>query len=327
MMTNFGGSVQMTRGIALGGGAGLLWGLAFVLPGLAPQWTAVSVTTGRYLAYGVASLVVLALIARRQPEVLGMLRRHWRTAVTFAATGNVVYYLLLVVGIQGAGAPVASAIVGSVPVVMAVASNVREPVYTWRALALPLLMVGAGLATVSGPQLLSPVNGSPLSVIVGVVASVVAVGTWTTYGMSNATFLHQHPEVGGSAWSAIVGVFTGVLAIALVPIALLLGPTAGAGDINAHDIAALGAVGAVLGVVFSWGGTWLWNEASSRISTTLAGLLIVVETISGYTYSYFLKERLPPVIEVFGFALVVAGVVVVARLPLVSRERVFFTPA
>ena len=102
----------MTRGIALGGGAGLLWGLAFVLPSLVPQWSAVSVTTGRYLAYGVASLLVLALIARRQPGMLGMLRRHWRPAVTFAATGNVVYYLLLVVGIQGTGAPVASAIVG-----------------------------------------------------------------------------------------------------------------------------------------------------------------------------------------------------------------------
>jgi drug/metabolite transporter (DMT)-like permease len=127
----------MTRGIALGGGAGLLWGLAFVLPGLVPQWSAVSVTTGRYLAYGVASLLVLALIARRQPGMLGMLRGHWRPAVKFAATGNVVYYLLLVVGIQGTGAPVASAIVGSVPVVMAVASNVREPVYTWRASRYP----------------------------------------------------------------------------------------------------------------------------------------------------------------------------------------------
>jgi drug/metabolite transporter (DMT)-like permease len=139
--------------------------------------------------------------------------------------------------------------------------------------------------------------------------------------MSNATFLRQHPEVGGSAWSAIVGVFTGVLAMALVPIALLLGPTAGGSDINAPDIAALVAVGAVLGVVVSWGGTWLWNEASSRISTTLAGLLIVVETISGYTYSYVLKQRLPPVIEVLGFALVVAGVVVVARLPVRSLMK------
>jgi hypothetical protein len=35
------------------------------------------------------------------------------------------------------------------------------------------------------------------------------------YGIANATFLRQHPEMAGSLWSTMVGVFTGGLAIVL----------------------------------------------------------------------------------------------------------------
>ena len=79
-------------------------------------------------------------------------------------------------------------------------------------------------------------------------------------------------------------------------------------------------VGLVLGVAVSWGGTWLWNGASSRLSTTLAGLLIVTETISGYTYADLLERRLPPATELVGFALVITGVVLVTRLRAPAAE-------
>ena len=304
----------MKRGVLLGTGAGLLWGLAFVLPELVPGWSAISVTIGRYLAYGVMSAAVLLVLHRRQPGIQSVLRSHWRPALLYAITGNVGYYLLLVLAIQAAGAPVVTTIVGSVPVVVAVAANVREPVYTWRQLAGPLTMVGIGLAIVSGPQILHPADTSALSVTFGVVASLGAVAVWTSYGIGNASFLRRHREVTGSTWSGVIGLFTGVLSIALIPLALLLGPFGGADDPTRQDLVSLILVAAVLGIAVSWWGTWLWNEASSRLSTTLAGLLIVTETISGYTYSYMLQGRLPPPTELVGFALVIAGVVLVTRL-------------
>jgi len=302
------------RGVLLGTGAGLVWGLAFVLPGFASGWSAIAVTAGRYLAYGLVSCLVLAVLARRGPTVLKALRRHWRPALVYAATGNVGYYLLLVIAIQAAGAPVATAVIGSVPVVMAAVANVREGSYAWRQLAGPLLLVSVGLIVVSGPQVLSPTGGSRLLALFGVVACLGAVASWTSYGISNATFLREHPDMGGSTWSAIVGVFTGVLALALVPMAWLLSPFSGADGAAAGDVQRLVVVAVLLGVLVSWGGTWLWNEASSRLTTTLAGLLIVTETIAGYTYAYIVEARFPPPTELVGFALVIIGVVLVTRL-------------
>jgi len=174
--------------------------------------------------------------------------------------------------------------------------------------------VGVGLTVVTGPQVMSPTDGSPVLAVLGVAAGLGAVALWTSYGISNATFLRKHPDMGGSTWSATVGVFTGLLAVALVPIAWLPGPFTGAGSPAAGDLQRLVVVAILLGVAVSWGGTWLWNEASSRLSTTLAGLLIVTETISGYTYAYILDARLPPATELAGFILVIAGVVLVTRL-------------
>src|SRR5689334_4830625 len=76
--------------------AGLVWGLAFLVPVLLTGWGAVAITAGRYLAYGALSLVLVALGGA---SLRALARRYWRPALAFALTGNVCYYLLLVLGI------------------------------------------------------------------------------------------------------------------------------------------------------------------------------------------------------------------------------------
>ncbi|TFD93051.1 DMT family transporter [Cryobacterium lactosi] len=304
----------MTKGISFGAGAGLLWGLAFVLPALAPGWSAVAITTGRYLVYGVVSVGIVLLLNRRPAGGVDAILRHWRPALAFAVTGNVGYYLLLVVAIQAVGAPVVTVVIGSLPVVIATVSNVRDHTYRWRRLAIPLLLVGTGLAVVSVPELLASEDIAPLSVAIGLIAAIGAVALWTAYGVSNADFLERNPEVGGSLWAAIVGVFTGILAVLLIPVALVTGVWSAPTPPTGANVSMLLAVSVILGLVVSWGGTWLWNEGSSRLPTVLAGLLIAVETISGYVYAYILEARLPTVLEATGFGLVIVGVVVIARM-------------
>jgi drug/metabolite transporter (DMT)-like permease len=63
-----------------------------------------------------------------------------------------------------------------------------------------------------------------------------------------------------------------------------------------------------IGLLASWLGTLCWNEASQRLPTTLAGQLIVFETLAALAYAFVLRGRLPGAAVAGGVALLVAGV-------------------
>src|SRR5262245_1062066 len=109
--------------MAAGVGASLVWGSAFAVPVLLVGWNPVIVTLGRYLVYGLSA--ILFTLGRGGPR--RVLREHWRTALAFALAGNAVYYLLLVIGINAAGAPLTDMVIGAIPVVVAVTGNVLAP--------------------------------------------------------------------------------------------------------------------------------------------------------------------------------------------------------
>ncbi len=298
---------RLTVGLLAGTGAGLAWGLAFLVPVLLPGWSAVAVTAGRYLAYGVLSLALLAYEGR---AAWRLARQHWRAALALAVTGNVGYYLLLVIGIQKIGAPVTDTIIGSIPVVVAVVSNWRAPALPWRRLALPVALSLAGLALINTVEFTGthPSVAAPLGArLIGLAAAVAAVALWTWYALANARFLAARPGIPAGSWSSVVGLATLVVTLAaLLPITLLgqaNWPAAGRRD------AAMFLAGiALLGVAVSWGGTWLWNTASARLPTTTAGILINIETVSGYLYVYLARQQWPPLGQILGFALILAGI-------------------
>ena len=300
--------------VALGAGvgAGLVWGLAFVLPDLLTGWSAVAVTVGRYLAYGVLSLVLFVLGGS---AVRRMARTHWRQAVAFGVAGNAGYYLLLVVGIQAVGAPVTNMVIGCIPVVMAVVGNRVTRLSPWRSLVLPVSLVAVGLVVVnvleiSGAQATEPT--STTTKVLGLLACCGAVALWTWYGIANARFMARHPEVPAGQWATVVGVATGVVTVVAMPLALLTNQFDTAP--GATGVLGFVAVALVLGVLVSWVATWLWNAASAGLSPTVAGMLVNVETLSGYTYVYAARQQWPPLGQVLGFALILVGVVLVIRL-------------
>ncbi len=130
---------------------------------------------------------------------------------------------------------------------------------------------------------------------------------WAWYALANARFLAAHPGIPAGSWSSVVGLATLVITLAaLLPVALL-GHTSWPA-VSRRDAAMFIAGTALLGVVVSWGGTWLWNTASARVPTTTAGLLINVETVSGYVYVYLARHQWPPLGQLLGFALILAGV-------------------
>jgi drug/metabolite transporter (DMT)-like permease len=63
-----------------------------------------------------------------------------------------------------------------------------------------------------------------------------------------------------------------------------------------------------IGLFASWLGTVCWNEASQRLPPSLAGQLIVFETLAALSYAYALRQQWPQPQTLAGIGLLVAGV-------------------
>ena len=305
---------RTATGLGAGITAGMIWGLAFLLPVLLGGWNPVIVTVGRYLAYGLLSVILFGLGGRSMRQLA---RQHWRLALAFAVTGNVGYYLLLVVAIRTAGAPLTDMVIGAIPVVVAVAGNWLSPAYRWRRLALPLILVTAGLALVSALEI-SGVHayqpGPPGQKIAGLLAACGAVILWTWYALANARFLATHDTASPAHWSTVVGVATGAVTLLGLPLAAATGQLS-APATGHPGIGKLITAVVILGVVVSWAGTWLWNLASARLSPALAGLLVNVETVAGFAYVYAARLTWPPAGQLTGLLLVITGVALAVPRP------------
>jgi drug/metabolite transporter (DMT)-like permease len=272
------------------------------------------VTLGRYLVYGLLSVLLLLLGGR---DLRGALREHWRAALFFAVCGNVGYYLLLVIAIRAAGAPLADMVIGAIPVVVAVIGNMLAPAgdpaggkVPWRRLALPLLVITAGLALVSVLEIAGVhayLAVSPGEKAAGLLAAAGAVVLWTWYALANARFLARDGAPSSAGWSTAVGAATGAVTLAGLPAAALAGQLTVPSGAHPGPAALLAGV-AFLGVVVSWAGTAQWNLASSRLSPALAGLLVNLETVSGFGYVYAVRQEWPPAGQLAGLILVLAGV-------------------
>lgn len=296
-------------GTATGIGAGLIWGVAFLLPEMVAAGS-LELTMMRYLVYG---LVSVGLLAWRWTRIRTWLDRAlWRTALLFAVTGNLGYYLFVVLGIRLVGAPATVTIIGSLPVTVAVVGNWRRGDFAFRQLALPLLLVLTGLTFVNGIELLSGVARPEAALAergLGLACAGTALALWTSYGVQNAELLRRHPTINSADWSTVVGAASLVLALMSTPLALAI-KSVEIGDPGAFLVAAV-----VLGLIVSWGGTLLWNHASSRLPAAVTGVLVTVETLSGILYVSAYTLTVPSALQLVGLGLVVLGVVQVVRLP------------
>ncbi|MGE5116683.1 MAG: DMT family transporter [Betaproteobacteria bacterium] len=306
--------------------AGLMWGLVFIAPLLLPDYPALLLSSARYLAFG---LIALPLAALDRARLAGLARSDWIEALKLSAVGNLLYYLCLAAAIQRAGGPLPTMIIGTLPVVIAVASNLRSAASTlharrdgrlpWRHLAAPLALIGAGIACVNHVELqrLRAEGATDLERYAeGALLALGAVACWTWYPMRNADWLRAHPGRSPRSWATAQGlatlplaaagylVFWAWSALAGAPIAMPFGPT------PALFVALMFAIG----LFASWLGTLCWNEASQRLPPALAGPLIVFETLSALAYAFALRGEAPPPATLAGVALLVAGVVWALRV-------------
>ena len=244
-----------------------------------PEFSGVDVTVGRFVACGLFSLVLLLLHTARRGVAAWPTLAQAGSAVWLAALGYWGYYLLLVWGIADAGPALPVLIIGTIPLWMMLLG--KPAGLRWFALLPGLALTAGGMAA----------------------------ATWTAFGLLNACWVQRHPEVNSALWANWLGVAAGLGALVL-----------GAGwgspwtDLVAHPAWwRYVAVCAVTGIGSAWVAAVLWNMASRRLSPSLAGQLIVSETLFGLAYAFVWTGEWPAAVQWLASALFLAGIVASIR--------------
>jgi drug/metabolite transporter (DMT)-like permease len=307
-------------GTAFALAAGLMWGLVFVAPILLPGYPALLLSCARYLAFG---LIALPLAWLDRARIAQLTRADWIEAAKLSLVGNIVYYSFLAAAIQRAGGPLPTMIIGTLPVVIAIASNLRDGRrdgrLPWLWLLPSLALIALGIAAVNHAELQvlrRDPTGSLADYTLGALLAVGAVVCWTWYPLRNADWMRAHPDRSASTWATAQGIAT--LPLAALGFALFWGWV----ELSGQDFEMpLGpdpwrflALMFAIGLFASWLGTLCWNEASQRLPTTLVGPLIIFETLAALGYAFMLRGRAPETWTLVGIVLMVAGVLGALRL-------------
>jgi drug/metabolite transporter (DMT)-like permease len=306
----------MLSGVLFAIAAGLIWGIVFITPLLLPQYPGTLLAFGRYLAFGLIALP-LAWMAR---PLLALLRREdWIEALKLSLVGNILYYSALASAIQLADAPLPTMVIGTLPVVIAIVSNLNDRTVPWVRLAPALLVLSAGIALVNQTELqrAMQLQGDPWRYAVGAGFAILATACWTWYPVRNARWLRARPALAASTWATAQGLTTLPLALAGMilasayyrllapnPLDLPLGP-----EPQRFILWML-----ALGLLASWLGTLFWNAAAKRLPTSLSGQLIVFETLSALGYAWLLRRAWPDAVTLAGAALLLSGVILGVRV-------------
>ena len=308
----------LATGLLFALAAGLLWGLVFVGPVLLPQYPAVLQSFGRYLAFG---LIALPLAWWDRAALARLTQADWVEAFKLALIGNLLYYAFLASAIQRVGAPLPTMIIGTLPVVIAISSNLwlgaGERRVPWAGMAPSLVLIAAGIACVQQAESQTPAQAAGAATWGwGAALALGAVACWTWYPIRNARWLRAHPQHGARPWATAQGLAT--LPLAALGYALSWGWMAARGDTFPMPFGPtpglyLGLMLAI-GLLASWLGTVCWNEASQRLPTSLSGQLIVFETLAAMAYAFMLRQHWPSLPVWLGMGLLVAGVVWAVRV-------------
>ena len=293
-------SRSLTVGVMCGMAAGALWGLVFLAPALVHAFSPLELTIGRYLFYGLAAA---ALVAPRWRELVSRLgRREWLALAWLGFAGNTLYYVLLSGAVQMGGIAMTSLVIGFLPVAVTIIGSCDHDAVPLRRL-LPSLLFCAGGAVCIGWQAVA----APAAVtgqLTGLLCAIGALASWTSYAVGNSRWLARLDHVSVHDWNLLTGVATGAQALALIPVALILGT-------NHHDAGAwarFAAASAGVALLASIVGNALWHRMSRLLPLTLVGQMILFETLFALLYGFLWERRLPTLLEAAALMLVVLSV-------------------
>lgn len=297
------GAGKSTTGIVCGMGAGALWGFVFLAPEMARGFQPLDLTVGRYLAFGVMSACLIAPRLRTLLPMIGW--REWLDLAWLSLAGNTVYYLLLSAAVQGGGIAMTSLVIGFLPVAVTIIGSRDRDAVPLRKLVPSLLFCIGGAVCIGWQAIAAPAPGAFSTRTIGLFCAIGALVSWTIFAVGNSRCLARLGSVSVHDWTLLTGIVTGAQSLVLVPVALFLGT----GQHSGAEWAGFAGVSIGVAVVASIAGNALWNRMSRLLPLTLAGQMILFETLFALLYGFLWEQRLPQPLEVAAFTLVAFSVV------------------
>ncbi len=297
----------------MGLAAGALWGLTFVAPRAVAPYSEIDLAVFRYGLFGLMSFALMAMHRRFRPG-----RLTWRLtalAVWLGLSGFVIYYVCVAFSVSLAGPAIAPLVIGALPVMLAIYGNWRERSISWGAIAAPLMLIAAGLATVNVAAFaVAGTADGRGRVLLGLALAVVGLSVWFLYAITNARIMRSAAAPDSLAWTCLQGLGALVGSIPLAILAPMMGwsriPDLGLGGPDGMRFL-LWAI--LTGVVASWVAQYFWTVASQKLPLALAAQLIVAETVFALIYGFAFEARWPSLAEWVGGGLLIAGVILGVR--------------
>ncbi|MCY1176395.1 hypothetical protein D9M73_166630 [compost metagenome] len=196
---------------------------------------------------------------------------------------------------------------------LAIAGNMRSASVPWRAIAGPLLVAGLGISLVN----LSVFDASraaavlpTASLLLGLLASLLAIAFWTGCGLLNESALARRPSMSPMLWSAMLIFMCSVEMLAFIPVGLYLKLSHFASHPSGlAGTQALIVCGLIQGLGATLAGAWAWSIATRRLPLALSGQLIASGTIYATTMGLLINQRWPSPMEALGTGMLFVGVV------------------
>lgn len=291
--------------------AGAMWGMVFLVPVLLPAFSPVELALGRYVAYGAIALGLM--LPRLRDLARRLVPADYAALVRHALSGNIIYYMLLALGVKLAGVAPTSLIIGMLPIAITLMGRKDRDAAPLSALAMPLLVAGAGIACINIDlfQQARLSAADPTIMLVGMLSALGALLCWSWYAIDNARFLKANPHFTSAEWSALYGLASGLIALVAGAVCLLFfwgDITGAAGAASGRDWTTFWLSNALLALGASVIGNHLWNVASRRVPVTLSGQLILFETLFALLYGFIHQHQGPRPLEIAAIGLLIVGV-------------------
>lgn len=301
----------MFKGIAFALSACFIWGLIFIIPHFMGSFSSVEIALGRYWFYGAISL--LLLFKARLQGYCSYPLAVWIKALYLSFLSG--YYLWVVLAIRYSSPEICALVLGTSPISIALYGNWKQKEGNFKLLILPSLLILLGLIMINAPHII--MTSSPLEYTIGLICSFISLASWTLYVVLNSRFLKNNPQIRSNDWATVQGVATlfWVILGGLSYSAFLQDTL----DMHKYfvwnnDTMSFLIGCATLGLLCSWVGAALWNQASVYLPVSLAGQLMIFETIFGVIFVYMLNQQIPPLVECAGIVLLLGAVIYGIRM-------------